>query len=142
MAKIYLASSWRNADQPETVKILRECGHQVYDFRNPRPGEHGFAWKQIDPAWEGWTAERYRELVTTHPTAMAGFQSDFRAMQWCDTCVLLLPCGRSAHLELGWCAGRGKRTIIVLRDGEEPELMNLMADELVIGPEELLRALA
>jgi hypothetical protein len=33
--KIYLASSWRNERQPELVRILREAGHEVYDFRNP-----------------------------------------------------------------------------------------------------------
>ena len=30
--------------------------------------------------------------------------------RWDDTFVLVLPCGRSAHLELGWAVGQGKRT--------------------------------
>ena len=34
MAKIYVASSWRNQYFPDVVKILREYGHEVYDFRN------------------------------------------------------------------------------------------------------------
>ena len=29
-------------------------------------------------------------------------------MEACDACVLVLPCGRSAHLEAGWCCGKGK----------------------------------
>ena len=38
MARIYVASSWRNAYYPEVVKRLREYGHEVYDFRNPPQG--------------------------------------------------------------------------------------------------------
>ena len=51
MAKIYVASSWRNQYFPEVVKKLREYGHEVYD---------------------------------------------------CNACLLVLPCGRSAHTEAGW----------------------------------------
>lgn len=130
--RIYLASSWRNHNQPEMVRLLRARGHEVYDFRNPRPGDHGFAWSEIDPDWLDWTPARYVELLDD-PIARAGFASDFEAMEWADTFVLLLPCGRSAHLEAGWAIGQGKPTAIVLDDeGFEPELMYLMAD--VITP--------
>ena len=47
MAKIYVASSWRNPYQPEVVKKLRELGHQVFDFRNPPDGKGGFFWKDV-----------------------------------------------------------------------------------------------
>lgn len=33
MAKIYVASSWRNVFQQDVVGILRDLGHEVYDFR-------------------------------------------------------------------------------------------------------------
>lgn len=36
MAKIYVASSWRNPYQPEVVAALRKTGYEVYDFRNPK----------------------------------------------------------------------------------------------------------
>ena len=35
MAKIYVASSWRNVFQQDVVAILRDLGHEVYDFKNP-----------------------------------------------------------------------------------------------------------
>ena len=38
MARIYVASSWRNKYQPEVVAALRKAGHEVYDFRNPKDG--------------------------------------------------------------------------------------------------------
>jgi hypothetical protein len=140
MSRIYLASSWRNLHQPDYVATLRTAGHEVYDFRNP-PGRTGFAWSEIDPNWQQWTAAEYIAALD-HPAALAGFHSDFDAMQWADTFVLLLPCGRSAHLELGWAIGAGKRTAIVTRDGEEPELMAKMADHIATSAEDLLRWLA
>jgi hypothetical protein len=137
--RIYLASSWRNSDQPAVVEALRTAGHEVYDFRNP-PNGSGFAWSEIDPGWQAWRAVDYREKLQ-HPRATEGFNSDFGAMKWADVCVLLLPCGRSAHLELGWSAGAGKKTIILTRDGEEPELMALMASAICVSVDEAIARL-
>jgi hypothetical protein len=63
-------------------------------------------------------------------------------MQWADTCVLVLPCGRSAHLVAGWFCGQGRRCIILTRDGEEPELMALLATDICISVEEVIAALS
>ena len=49
MAKIYVASSWRNQYYPEVVNKLREAGHKVYDFRNPPHRQGGFKWQNLDP---------------------------------------------------------------------------------------------
>ena len=140
MARIYVASSWRNEYQPAVVELLRTANHKVYDFRNPAPGNDGFHWSNIDPDWQNWTPEKYRNLLLSHPIAAHGFMSDMRAMKWADTFVLVMPCGRSAHLELGWAAGAGKRTIILLDDGE-PELMNLLADDLCVSIHEVIDCL-
>jgi len=140
MARIYLASSWRNPHQPAIVDSLRYAGHQVYDFRNP-PHSTGFSWPQIGleiPC----SAEAYRTALHTHPRAAQGFMADFAAMRWADVGLLVLPCGRSAHLELGWMAGAGKRTLILTQDGEEPELMALLADHICISLDEVLRELS
>ncbi|MCP5036569.1 MAG: hypothetical protein GY945_03100 [Rhodobacteraceae bacterium] len=142
MARIYLASSWRNPSQPDVVEVLRKYGHQVYDFRNPPNGVPGFAWTEIDENWENWTAGEYRDHLTTHPIAARGYVNDLRGMEWADTCLLLLPCGRSAHLEAGWFCGRGKRCIILTRDGEEPELMALLATDICVSVGEVLEVLS
>lgn len=142
MARIYVASSWRNPHQPAIVHDLRAAGHEVYDFRNPPNGVKGFAWSEIDPDWRGWSAERYRELLTTHPIAARGFVTDLRGMTWADTCVLVLPSGRSAHLEAGWFCGQGKRCLVLTRDGEEPELMALLATDICVSVDEVLSKLA
>lgn len=140
MARIYLASSWRNPHQPWLVELLRQDGHQVYDFRNP-PHSTGFKWEDIGLSLP-CTAEAYRSALLTHPRAAQGFNADFSAMRWADTCLLVLPSGRSAHLELGWMAGAGKRTLILTEDGQEPELMALLADQICISVDEVRGALA
>lgn len=119
--KLYVASSWRNPLQPGVVARLRIAGHEVYDFRNPCEGDTGFSWSEIDPDWERWTPEGYLKGVN-HELARDGFKKDFDAMKWADACVLVQPCGRSAHLELGWFVGAGKPAFVVLTEGE-PELM-------------------
>lgn len=139
MSNIYVAASWRNESQPGVIKILRNAGHQAYDFRNP-PHSTGFKWADIGldiPC----TAEQYRTALLTHPRAAQGFMSDFSAMRWADTCLMLLPSGRSAHLELGWMSGAGKRSIILTKDGEEPELMALLATHICISINEVLEIL-
>lgn len=135
--KIYVASSWRNERQSDVVKLLRAEGHDVYDFKNPEEGK-GFHWSDIDPKWKDWSPSEFRARLE-HPLAIDGFDSDFSAMEKADTCVLVMPCGRSAHLEAGWFIGAGKRCIILLSDGE-PELMYKMA-RVCTSAREMLDAL-
>jgi hypothetical protein len=134
--RIYVATSWRNEEQPAVVAALRADGHEVYDFRHPAEGDDGFSWREIDPDWQRWDPATYREALET-PPARRGFNFDMDALRRCDACVLVQPCGRSAHLELGWAAGAGKRTAVLLRPGNEPELMLKVADRLVLGLPEL-----
>lgn len=122
---IYVASSWRNQHQPEVVRFLREAGHEVYDFRHPAPGNDGFAWSAIDPKWQAWTPAEFRYALGSVP-ARTGFKLDMDALRACEACVLVLPCGRSAHLEAGWAAGAGKRVLVYAPSLPEPELMYLM----------------
>jgi len=129
--KFYVASSWRNQAQPGVVTLLREAGHEVYDFRNPPHGRPGFNWAEIDENWKDWTAEKYRAALS-NPLAEEGFKQDMDGMKWADACVLVLPCGRSAHLEAGWFAGQGKPVFVLTRDGEEPELMAKMCHAVCI----------
>lgn len=165
---IYVASSWRNTLQPHIVEILREQGHDVYDFKNPSAGNHGFHWSAIDGGWEKWSPSEYREALK-HPIAQDGFRHDFSAMLNADACVLVLPSGRSAHLEAGYFAGARKLLFILIADERNtaghsmnlrgscsacgdlygchlldkprivPELMYKMATHICLDKEELLQ---
>ncbi len=128
---VYVASSWRNRMFDATVATLEAAGIPLYDFKNPTPNT-GFSWTEVMPSFDvdkQTCDEREYLAALEHPRAVAGFHSDFDAMQRADTFVLVLPCGRSAHLELGWAVGAGKRTAILL-DGPQvtPELMYKMVD--------------
>lgn len=132
---IYIASSWKNPIHIAVVAALRAAGLDHYDFRHPAPGNEGFAWKEVMPslAWDGHgfggtvSQDEYLDGIE-HPRAEEGFKLDFEAMEQCDTCVLVLPCGRSSHLELGWFAGQGRKTAVLLDDPVTPELMYKMVD--------------
>lgn len=147
--RIYVASSWRNAMQPAVVQGLRSVGGiEVYDFRHPNGADDGFHWSEvmksyprIGPGEPERLADRDEYLeALDHPTAVAGFKNDMDAMEWADTCVLVLPCGRSAHLEAGWFSADPERRLVILLDGPGvvPELMYRMADAVVPTFQDLL----
>lgn len=140
MASIYVASSWRNRYYPEVVTRLREAGHQVYDFRNPPHGGAGFHWTDVDEKAPEWTFDAYAEGLH-HPLAERQFAADLAALEGADTCVLVLPCGRSAHTEAGWMAGAGRRVIAYIPEMVEPELMYKLFDRVVGNLDDLLACL-
>lgn len=127
---VYVASSWRNPIQVAVVTALKVSGIECYDFRNPWGGDKGFHWSEVIPSYnhDKCSVDDYIAALD-HPRAHEGFTNDAVAMRMCNTCVLVLPCGASAHLELGWFIGQERRTAILL-DGPmvTPELMYKFVD--------------
>lgn len=137
--KVYVASSWRCRWQPEVVEKLRAVGHEVYDFKNP-PNGTGFGWSQTDEGRAETIGSYLRAIQSLR--AAEGFASDMHALNEAEATVLVLPCGRSAHLELGYAVGRGQKTIVLLHpDKFEPELMYLMCDHICEDIDEVIRCL-
>lgn len=136
--QIYVATSWRNPLHAEVVQKLRDDGHGVYDFKATPAA---FDWREVAPPAVPapyseptrraplLTAEAFRAMLD-NPKARAGFDADMSALKRADVVVALQPFGRSAALELGWAAGAGTYTAVVLADHQEPELMLLAADHL------------
>ena len=106
----------------------------------PRSGNPGFHWTDIDPDAPNWTYAQYAEGLH-HPLAERQFQADIDALTWADTCVLVLPCGCSAHTEAGWMAGAGKRVLAYIPEMVEPELMYKLFDGVAGSLEELVEKL-
>lgn len=123
MAKIYVASSWRNAYQSGVVERLRFYGHEVYDFKD----SDGFHWSEVDPDYKNWSVQGYIEGLK-HPAAERGFNRDMKALRECDACVYVMPCGVSASFEAGWAQGAGKRVFVYIPELREPDLMVKMAE--------------
>lgn len=127
---VYVASSWRNMLQQGVVHVLRAAGIDCYDFHNPAPDNTGFSWREIHPNWQHWTPAQWREALA-HPIAQAGYALDKGAMDRADCCVLVLPSGRSAHMEAAYMAAQGKPVFTLALEPVEPELMTLL-----LGPPE------
>jgi hypothetical protein len=134
--KIYVASSWKNTYFPIMIEELRKCNYDVYDFRNPNYPEkgYGFHWESIAKDWKHWLFHQYIQAVQSKE-AEAGFMLDFNAMSNADACILLLPSGRSAHIEAGFMRGKGKLLGILIPsinnempEGFDPELMYRLAN--------------
>ncbi len=137
---IYVASSWKNPYYEEVINYLRAEGFPVYDFRNPPHGGSGFHWTDVDRNAPNWTFKEYQEGLN-HPLAERQFHADIDALNRADACVLVLPCGRSAHTEAGWMAGSGKSVIVYFPEMAEPELMYKLFDEVVDNLDDLVRCL-
>lgn len=127
--RLYVASSWKNPIYPSAVLELRANGHLVYDFRD---ANRAFNWSQVDPSWDAsdpvLSGADLQRALRSKPAQQA-FAHDKGALDWADAGVLVMPCGRSAHLEAGYLIGQGKPVMILLANNERPDLMALLADE-------------
>lgn len=133
--RVYAASSWRNQNLTAVVTAMREEGHEVYDFREDRIDGAAFHWTDIDPEWQRWTPEQFKAALSD-PIAQRGYIQDKVALDHAEALVLVLPCNRSAHLELGYTLGKGIPAAILLADGE-PELMYNAANVVCVNFGEL-----
>jgi len=137
MRKIYLATSWKNVFYEHVRNHLIGMGHEVYDFRDEK---YAFKWSNVggDIPVDKWTIAHYRDFVLPSAEAIRGFDRDKAALDWCDTCIYLEPCGKSASWEAGYAVGQGKQVIILLNQvGFVPELMYKFADHICLNVQEV-----
>lgn len=135
---VYVASSWRNPLQTAVCAALKSAGIDHYDFKNPEHGKGGFHWSSVMPNYKEGSQLCYQDeylKCLKDPIAEYGFECDMTALQKADCVLLVLPCGRSSHLELGFAVGTGAATTILLdgpmhHDMVTPELMYKMVDYL------------
>lgn len=126
---IYVIGSLRNPNIPVVAAALRaSTGLRVFDdwySAGPNADDH---WKEYEQA-------RGRDYISALAGAAAKnvYAFDKRHLEAATDVVLVLPAGKSGHLELGFCAGRGKRTYILLEAGVDPrwDVMYKFADAVV-----------
>lgn len=136
---IYAASSWRNKFYDAIVSELEtQTQHTYYNFKR----DGGFSWADIDPLWETWTEEKYIAALDSTPAKM-GYSYDYNALNKADAGVLILPCGKSAHLEAGYLIGQGKPVYILLDtvNKNEPELMYKLSGKIFTNLNSLVEVL-
>lgn len=109
MTSIYLIGSLRNARVPEIGQRLRLAGHEVFDDwygAGPEADDH---WQ----AYEKAKGHSFRQALRGR-AAQHVFRLGHDNLTRCDAAVLVLPAGKSGHLEFGFAVGSGKRGYILL----------------------------
>ena len=116
--KLYVASSLRNRHYRSVISKIRNQGHEAYDFGDPPAGSEEFG--ILPPV----RPDQHYESLRGH-IGQATFKRDAAALRVCDACVLVLPCGKSGHIEAGFAAGMAKPLAIYLEPHaeQEPEVM-------------------
>lgn len=128
----------KNEQIPIIGDALRVAGHSVFDNWIAAGPEADDYWR----AYEQGRGRSYREALAS-PEAIHNFEFDKKWLDWCDTGVLVLPAGKSGHMELGYLSGRGISTHVLFE--EEPtgryDLMYQLFDGIHFSVEELVAAL-
>ena len=118
---IYLIGSLRNEKIPELAKKIRQLNldYEVFDdWFSPGPEADDF-WRK----YEKIRGSTYREALNNY-AARHIFEFDKFHIDRSQIGVLYMPCGKSAHLELGYMIGSGKRGYILF--DKEPERWDVM----------------
>lgn len=116
---IYLIGSLRNPAIPQIANAIREHGYEVFD-------DWYAAGPEADDYWQKYENARGHSIVE----ALTGFAArnvytfDRRHLDLANAAVLVLPAGKSGHLELGYMLGCGKRGYVLFH--EEPERYDVM----------------
>ena len=138
MAKIYLIGSLRSPKVPEVAQKLRAAGHIVFD-------DWFAAGPEADDYWQKYEQERghnYKQGLAGY-AAHHVFNFDKHHLDTNDLAVLMLPAGKSGHLELGYMIGRGKPGYILF-DNAMPDrwdVMYLFASGVFFDVESLINEL-
>lgn len=120
MKTVYVIGSLRNPHIPEVGNGLRDHGFDAFD-------DWFAGGKYADEEWMVYEKKRGR----TYREALAGFnanhifQYDLHHLNRADAGVLVLPAGKSAHLELGYIMWARQKPGFILCT-EEPDRWDVM----------------
>ena len=111
--KVYISSSWKNRDKVRAfAEELRECGHEVYDFTDPKcrttpeiPPEK-FP-EQFDPS------KHHYPLYLDREEWRLAVEENKKAIEWADVIALLLPCGIDSTADWALGVGFGKLSCVI-----------------------------
>jgi len=137
MKSIYLIGSLRNPNIPETAREIRAAGFDVFDdWFAPGPETDDF-WRNYEKS----KGSSYQEALYGY-AARHVFEFDKSHLDRCDAAIMVMPAGKSAHLELGYVLGNKKPGFILF--DEEPERWDVMyqfATGIFFCKEDLFKAL-
>jgi nucleoside 2-deoxyribosyltransferase len=137
MKSIYLIGSLRNEKIPELANTIEAQGFECFDSWFSPGSDADWHWKQYETARGRSYAEALKSYAGQHV-----FEFDKHHIDRCDIGVLMMPAGKSGHLELGYMLGTGKPGFILFE--EEPERWDVMyqfATGIFFSTEDLLTEL-
>ena len=137
MTTLYVIGSLRNPRITEVGNALRAAGYNVFeDWHAGGPS--------ADDEWQRYEKERgrgYKEALAGYH-AQNIFNFDLVHLNRAEAGVLVMPAGRSGHIEFGYLAGQNK-PVFVLFD-EEPsryDIMHQFATAICFNIDELVQEL-
>jgi hypothetical protein len=135
--QIYLIGSLKNRSIIDLTTKLTDEGFDIFsDWLCPGPDADDFLRDYYKA--RGYS---YKQALAS-PAAQNIFQFDKKHIDESAAAVLVMPAGKSAHLELGYVAGQGKPAIYYME--EEPERYDIMVNfcsHICIGYDDLLDTL-
>jgi len=115
--KIYLASSWKMKTTVNLLtKILQDAGHVVDSFCSDDGTRISFDWNELYEVMEdeGIDINKLDAIdMISHWRVKEAFKEDKKWIDWADVLIMIMPCGRSSHLEAGYAVGKGKKMYII-----------------------------
>jgi len=136
---IYLIGSLRNEQVPIIGDELRKAGYEVFD-----------EWYSAGPEADDYFKKYHLERGITYDKALQSyaakhiFEFDKFHLDRCDCSILVLPAGRSGHLELGYVVGCGKPAYILMDEktaNDRYDLMYQFADGVYFDLNTLIKEL-
>ena len=118
--KVYIIGSLRSDNVPAVAKYLRlNTKHDIFDDWYAAGPEADDMWQKYEQARD----HNFSEALKGH-AAQHVYQYDKKHLDEADAGVLVLPAGKSGHLEAGYLIGQGKPVYILLQ--REPERFDVM----------------
>jgi hypothetical protein len=135
--KIGLADSYSNPLHNRLMRELTHYGHQVYDYREPKPGVTGASF-DVEPLLDDNVGKyAFCEQINSMPLHNQ-FIYDIGAIEWCDTFILLCPAEHCAHVALGMAFAWQKDCIVYMPNKVQPVLFYKASNFLALTEDELL----
>lgn len=135
---VYVIGSLRNLAIPDVAQSLRIHGHEVFD-------DWWSSSEDCDDWWQAHERRRgraYKEAIYGYH-ARHVFEFDKFHLDRAEAGVMVMPAGRSGHLELGYLIGQHKPGFILFdQEPERFDIMHLFATAICFSVEELVRELA
>lgn len=135
---VYLIGSLRNPEVPIVANSIEKLGIEAFDDWYGAGPEADDKWKEHEQfrgrdyskALEGYAAKHVFLFDKTHLNRV-------------DAGLLILPAGRSGHLELGYITGLGKPSFILTEPNHERwDVMYCFATKVFFSKEEMLEYFA